>query len=222
MFAVADVAFADTDHVKKTDIEWPVGNGNSRIYFDTETGTITGCSRYVQKVEIPEEINGKRVKKIGRDAFFNCIRLEEIVIPNSIESIGDCAFGNCALTEITIPESVKEIGHNPFTICKNLESINVSPDNVYYRSISGVLYDRDVTTVIRCPQKTKQVSIPYGVTDIDRHAFSGCTALSKISIPSSVKTIGSWAFKGCEALSEITIPDSVKEIGRDSFMRCRI
>ena len=346
MFAVADVAFADTDHVKKTDIEWPVGNGNSRIYFDTETGTITGCSRYVQKVEIPEEINGKRVKKIGRDAFFNCIRLEEIVIPNSIESIGDCAFGNCALTEITIPESVKEIGHNPFTICKNLESINVSPDNVYYRSISGVLYDRDVTTVIRCPQKTntikipnsvtsigdeafsdcealekvkmsnaitsigtfafarcaalneiiipsgmrhiaraafvdcslveitiprsvnfigeiafegceklekitvspqneyyasiqgvlydksvtslircpqktKQVSIPYGVTDIDRHAFSGCTALSKIPIPSSVKTIGSWAFKGCEALSEITIPDSVKEIGRDPFMRCK-
>ena len=223
MFAVADVAFADTNHVKNTDIEWPVGNGNSRIYFDTETETITGCSRYVQKVEIPEEINGKRVKKIGRSAFLNCTSLEEIIIPNSIETIGDSAFGNCAsLTEITIPESVKEIGTDPFAICKNLESINVSPDNKYYRSISGVLYDGDVTTVIRCPQKANTIKIPNSVTSIGDDAFCDCRALEKVKMSNAITSIGTFAFARCAALNEIIIPSGMRHIDRAAFLGCSL
>ena len=223
MFAVADVAFADTTLVKNTDIEWPVGNGNSRIYFDTETGTITGCSRYVQKVEIPEEINGKRVKKIGRTAFFNCYLLEEIIIPNSIETIGDSAFGNCAsLTEITIPESVKEIESDPFPICKNLKSINVSPDNKYYRSISGVLYDGDVTTVIRCPQKANIIKIPNSVTSIGDKAFYECRALEKVKMSNAITNIGTYAFAGCVALNEIIIPSGMRHIDQAAFLDCSL
>jgi hypothetical protein len=64
------------------------------------------------------------------------------------------------------------------------------------------------------------VTVPDGVTDIDRDAFKNCTSLKEITIPNSVQSIGDWAFEGCTNL-EITIPKTVKTIGTDAFTGCK-
>lgn len=104
------------------------------------------------------------ITSIGTFAFARCAALNEIIIPSGMRHIARAAFVDCSLVEITIPRSVNFIGEIAFEGCEKLEKITVSPQNEYYASIQGVLYDKSVTSLIRCPQKTKQVSIPYGVT----------------------------------------------------------
>ena len=199
--------------------------------------------------EIPQKviINSKTytVTAVGINAFENHSRLTSITIPNSVTSIGGYAFSGCSgLTSITIPNSVTSIGNWAFkncdgltsvTIgnsatancfpyafwdCKNLTEINVNPENANYSSINGVVYDKNASTLILCPNKKASITIPNSVTSIGNYAFMNCSELSSITIPNSVETIGDYAFKSCSRLSSITIPDSVTSIGRSSFEYC--
>lgn len=63
----------------------------------------------------------------------------------------------------------------------------------------------------------KAVTIPDGVTSIDRNAFIECHNLESVKIPDGVTEIGTMAFFGCTALKSIDIPDSVTDLGEDTF-----
>lgn len=64
------------------------------------------------------------------------------------------------------------------------------------------------------------VTIPNGVTIINRVAFSGCSSLTSITIPDSITSIDDGAFRSCGSLTSITIPDSVTSIGENAFASC--
>ena len=66
--------------------------------------TITDCSTSVSgNIVIPETLGGYPVTSIGDEAFYDCISLTSITIPNSVTSIGDGAFLCCgSLTSVTI------------------------------------------------------------------------------------------------------------------------
>lgn len=76
----------------------------------------------------------KNCKFIGSSAFFYCLNLTEITLPDSIISIGSSVFYNCtSLTEITIPKNVVSIGRSAFFQCTNLSSaIFINPNNWQY------------------------------------------------------------------------------------------
>lgn len=60
---------------------------------------------------------GSKLKKIGHSAFYCCFSLEDINLPEGLNSIDSGAFNNCiALNSITIPESVDNIGESVFTL----------------------------------------------------------------------------------------------------------
>ena len=70
------------------------------------------------------------VVKIKFGAFYNCTKLEKVIIPNSITEIGNHSFSNCtSLKNITIPNSVTTIEKEAFKGCTGLTEI-VIPNGV--------------------------------------------------------------------------------------------
>lgn len=170
---------------------------------------------------IADQIDGKKVTSIGEYAFTG-IGIETLVIPDSVTSIGDCAFRLCVdLKRVTIPDSVTEMGLNPFIGCNSLESIYVSPDNTAFDVIEGVLYNKKEKSLV-CYSVTLQgtsFEIPQGILTIGSNAFADSN-LESIIIPDSVTVIGDDAFTSCCSLINIIIPDSVLCIGYNAFSYC--
>jgi len=161
------------------------------------------------------------VTTIGNRAFFYCEALSSISIPSSVTSIGTRAFSGCSsLTSITIPSSVTSIGDYAFRGCRALKTFTIDENNPNYSIVDGVLFNKDRTTLIACPNsESSSYEIPSSVTTIGKSAFRGL-ALKSITIPSSVTTIGEYAFSGCSSLTSITIPSSVKSIEKYAFGEC--
>lgn len=164
----------------------------------------------------------KYIKDIPEYCFSYCHSLENIEIPEEVVSIGNFAFHNCTkLKEINIPKLVEQIGDSAFSECQLLETITVDPENLFYSSNDGILYDKEENMLIICPGAKISAIIPEGVTLIKSNAFSSCTMLTEINIPNSVKTIESRAFQYCSSLEKIKIPDSVNSIGEFIFNGCK-
>ena len=160
--------------------------------------------------------------------FLNGEEITDLIIPDSVTSIGDHAFYCCSgLTSVTIPDGVTRIGENAFHGCSGLTSITI-PDGVTiiaddaFSGCSGLM----------------SVTISDSVTSIARFAFQGCYGQAEVTadpkwgryfssatnlsftIPGGVTCIGENAFSGCSGLTSITIPDSVTSIGDSAFSGC--
>ena len=136
--------------------------------------------------------------------------ITDLVIPNSVTSIGGCAFAGCSgLTSVEIPNSVTSIGDGAFYLCSGLTSVEIgySVTSIGVNAFSG------------CSSLTSVV-IPNSVTSIGSSAFSGCTGLTSMVIPNSVKSIGSSAFYGCTGLTSVEIGYRVMSIGSSAFQNC--
>ncbi|MDR0322542.1 MAG: leucine-rich repeat domain-containing protein [Treponema sp.] len=142
-------------------------------------------------------------------------------IPNSVTSIERGAFMGCvSLTGITIPDSVTSIEGEVFYACTSLVSISVAGGNTVYSSVDGMLYNKDKSVLLQCPEGKTTVIIPDSVTNIEERAFLGCTNLVNIIIPNSVISIGEEAFKDCNKLADVIIGNSVTSIGKHTFDGC--
>lgn len=199
------------------------GDYNYEILSEEDkTCMITDYNGDASELTIPSQIDGYTVTEIGINAFYECNSLKSITIPDSIITIDDI-FGSW---------------------CKSLTNIEVSENNPNYSSENGLLFNKEKTELIRCPEGKTSVSdilpdsiesigpdafyscaitsinIPNSVTKINYSAFSGCTSLKNVNIPNSVSEIGSSAFYYCNSLTNITVPDSVTFIGSAAFSEC--
>jgi len=187
---------------------------------------------------------GNSVTSIENETFDACYSLSSVTIGDSVKSIGSEAFNACySLTNVTIPKSVTNIASDSFTACINLNAITVDTLNSFYSSVDGVLFDKNVTALVRYPGgRAGSYTIPSSVTNIGNSAFSSSTGLTSATIPSSVTSIGndafydssltsvvisdgitdirSGTFYSCNNLTNVTIPNSVTNIGNSAFYNC--
>lgn len=191
----ADFSFVSTKAgaASEDDLHFNI-NKNDDSYY------VSGCSSEVSgSLDVPSVYNGKPVTGIGEYAFYGCIRLTSITIPESITSIGEAAFSEC----------------------NSLTSIDVSAENTTFSSENGILFDYDKTTLICCPSgQSNPDIIPESVRTIGSYAFYGCDKFTEITIPENVTVIGDCAFSFCSGLLSVTIPESVTEIGNGVFFYC--
>lgn len=130
--------------------------------------------------------------RIEDDAFSNATSLSDVVIPETVEHIGVRAFFITNLRTIRIPAAVQTIGAIAFSACPNLTEIQVAPENQNYTSLDGVLYSKDLKTLIQCPSgKSGIVTVPDSVTAILQNAFSNCANLTAIRFMGNSPTWGS-------------------------------
>ena len=114
--------------------------------------------------------------------YINGEEITELVIPNSVTTIGTIAFRGCSsLTSATIPNSVTEIGVGIFSDCTALASVSL-PENLTKISV-GMFYGcKNLASII----------IPEGVTSIGSSAFNGCSSLTsvyvKMETPPAIKS----------------------------------
>lgn len=176
----------------------------------TETITITDFDNSAESVEIPAEIDGKPVTRIGNMAFRRCDSVSNIIIPETVTSIGDSAFDECtSLTEISIPDSVNLIQAGAFRVCTKLNKVKL-PANL--KAINNGMFSS-------CKSLT-EVNIPETVKSIGDGAFSSCESLEHIDLPDYLTSIGGYAFSGCKSLTEIVIPYNIKVLTKGTFDGC--
>ena len=193
------------------------------------------CSS-LTSITIPESVTS-----IGNVAFGDCSSLTSVTIPESVTSIGNVAFGGCSsLTSVTIPDSVTAIGSRVFSGCSSLTSVTI-PNSVsemgddVFSDCPGLITagpigggyniefgwtDMIIESAFHGSNYLTTVTIPDGITTIDKGAFQECSYLSKVTIPDSVTTIGSSVFWECSSLRDIVIPDSVTYLGGFAFLGC--
>ena len=159
------------------------------------------------------------VEEIGDLAFYKCTGLTSLTLSNNLTDIGDDAFDFCGFTgTINIPASVEYIGYTPFYCCDGIEGLVVDPNNEDYDSrdnCNAIILSYNNELQIGCKNST----IPNTVTSIAEDAFSRCSGLTSITIPNSVTSIGGWSF-WFTGLRSINIPSSVTYIGTNPFAGC--
>ena len=153
----------------------------------------------------------------SHNLYINGTEITDLVIPDSVTSIGDYAFSGCkGLTSVTIPNSVTSIGNRVFLRCTGITSVVVESGNTIYdsRDNCNAIIETATNTLI---QGCNTTIIPNSVTSIGTSAFDGCTGLTSVTIGNSVTSIENRAFYGCTSLTSISIPNSVTSIGSSAF-----
>lgn len=212
--------------------------GETEFYFTGDVLDLTGDIRDVDDKKYT-------IADIKDHAFRYCPNLARVVLPEGLTTIGMYAFSCDALTEVTLPASVTFIGQNAFS-SENLTGITVAEGNGVCCSADGVLFSKDMTTLIQYPaaKSGSSYTVPNQVTKIDNDAFSG-SKLTEVILPAGVKTIGFKAFfnctalatvdlsgcedltaidmltfSGCAALKEVTLPAGLTGISPQAFYGC--
>ena len=219
------------------------------LTIELNDGTLE-ISKYVGNsatYEIPGEIDGKKVIRIGNSAFIDCTELTSVTIPDGVTDIRWRAFYNCvSLKSVTIPKSVIDIDNYAFGYYYDSDSFGTKKIDGfkinYVKNTYGHMYalkngftdeaclltnelDDGTLEITKYVGNSATCVIPSEingkkVTQIGYNAFSSRTELTSITIPDGVTIIGNSAFSDCTSLETVTIPNSVTQIYTRAFYNC--
>lgn len=143
----------------------------------------------IENIKIDEGITS-----IGLGAFTKAVNATNIVIPESVTSIGRRALQYTSISNISLPTNLQVLDALALADTSNLETITL-PSNL--TSISNWLF---------ATSGLKEITIPSNILSIGDYAFSK-TDITSIEIPPTVQSVGDYAFRECDKLTSITISD---------------
>ena len=170
----------------------------------------------LEKVELEEGL-----KTIGKAAFISTYALTgDLVIPSTVEYIGDFAFFASNANIILTGNNLKEIGKNAFSSCGSIETM-VIPNSVtkigenafeYCVNLKSITFSSGMTRIedgtLWCCSSLSEIIIPTSISYFGDNAFGCCTSMKEIYLPTHITTIKSKAFSGCTSLIVYVEADS--------------
>ena len=157
------------------------------------------------------------IQEIG-NASFTLSTIKNIDIPNTVTTIGNCAFMNCNhLTSVIIPDSVTSIGNSVFYECSDLTKVILS-NNITNINDGAFVHCINLTSIGEIGSGTS-IELHNNITTIGVDAFNNCDGLLNITIPDNITTIDERAFYGCDNLTSITVLSIIPPtLGYDAFI----
>lgn len=213
-----------------------INNINYELRTEENGAFVVECD-YKGDIVIPAVINveGMSVPVIGiaEEAFYACDDVTSITLPEGLKIIERNAFENMSgLVEIVIPESVCSIGDGALCCCENLQKVTLPssikhiPDNLLEScgSLKEIFLPKGVKSLgescFAACVSLRKVVLPEGLEEIGSNVFSLCTGLEEVVIPATVKRINSFAFYFCSSLKSIILPDGLEYVATDCFGAC--
>ena len=194
---------------------------------------IIGCSKEDTVLNIPSVIDGYPVIGIT-DLTYAMEYAEELVIPDSVTMLSGSIFEwNYDLKKLTIGKGISNINNEMFLGATCLEEIIVSEENPYYCSVDGVVYDKEMRTLVVFPRaKEGAYAVPDAVTNID--CLINNISYYKVQLELGNSNTGYAVEDGVIYNSDKTIvyacdktktgkyvmPDSVTTINEGAFQEC--
>lgn len=174
------------------------------------------CSN-ISDVVIPDNVS-----KLGEGAFQSCKNLSSIMLSSSIKKIESATLSYCVnLRSLSLSKAVESISQHALNNCSSLQSITVDEENENFCSYNGVLYSKDMKTIVLYPRglQSEEYYIADGVEVIYSRAFADCSKIQKVYVPSSVNEVGSYAFNR-SSVSVLNLPNTIEKIGEYAFSSC--
>ena len=188
-----------------------------------------GCTS-LESIELPATLT-----TINTDAFYGCTKLAKVHLHEGITTINLRAFWGCKLDTIVIPSTVTSIGNGAFkgnptkSIVWKPKTCSIGSDDSapFYSTSSQVtsfVFGDSVQVIpaylCKYMNQLDSIVIPPTVTSIGQSAFMYCTKLKSFTFPQGIKTVATSVLEGCTALEEVFIPSSVTTINQDAFYGC--
>lgn len=157
----------------------------------------------IEEVVIPEG-----VETIGSYAFANLTKLTKVVLPSTLERIDFGAFYGCtSLTVVEGIENVKFINRSAFENCSLRKTVKLEN--------AVAIADRAFAGNV----KMAEIVLGANVQSVGAYAFAGNKALEKVTVEADIIKLGQYAFDNCESLEEISINAAV--IPTAAFNECK-
>lgn len=195
----------------------------------------SSCSVTDKKPQFKENANGMAFYRYKSSSTELTYTIPDTYNDKPLTELMDFSFANAEyLKELYIGKNIETVSVWAFTNCPVLEKIVVSEDNPYFKTVDGVLYNKDMTQLICYPNgktpiekdsegkiiKGGALTLPETVKTIRENAFYRCTNLVSVEFNEGLETIENKAFIKCGNLAEINLPSTLKNIGVDAFSYC--
>ena len=214
----------------------PEGEQPTAVLYKLKAGV-----KYPSTFRIPSQIKGYKVVGVADEAFVGHPEIKKVVMPNTLEFVGEKAFYNCVnLESFTWSKKLSKVGVDAFLDTKFYTNLLNSKDTLYDLP-SGLLiyvgqdYFANNTALVSdeiSETKINEIKTKYGasqvirfgelnVKDICSGAFKGNNKIVYIDLPSNLTAISNSTFESCTNLKGLDSSHcELQEINKRAFANC--
>lgn len=208
-----------------------IKNMTNLVYVDLTATTVTEIpaeafsSSKIRSIKWPAHL-----RVIGNKAFYDRYLMGDLVLPETLDSIGAQAFYRNLMKSVTLPHRAVALGEEAFRDNDSLRSVAFNacsarmPRTLFYycrnlRSVSGTESVKEICNdVFNCCYKLSTVGAMAPAT-VGISAFYLCYQLESIDL-SQASSVGAWAFRECNMLKTANMPN-VRSMGDYAFYYCK-